>query len=332
MADPVDAIETMGITKEFKDIKAVKDMSLSIKQGEIFGILGPNGAGKTTLISMLCTILKPTSGTAKVNGHDIIKSKDQVRKSIGIVFQDPSLDNRLTALENLEMHAGLYGVPKGERKKRIAEVLEIVSLSDRAKELVKNYSGGMKRRLEIARGLIHYPKILFLDEPTIGLDPQTREHIWEYIKKLAQREHITIIVTTHYLEEADMLCDRVAIIDYGQIKVLDSPENLKNSLEGDVVKIEVDDIKDLEGKVREFEGVKKVLVTGKAINITVKDGEKLTPKLIEFIKLNGASVNSISIRKPSLGDVFLHYTGREMREEAGANADKMMMRMHMGGR
>jgi ABC-2 type transport system ATP-binding protein len=193
------AIETFNITKEFKEVKAVKDMNIQISQGEIFGLLGPNGAGKTTLLSMLCTILKPTSGTATVNGYDIIKQKDQVRRSIGIVFQDPSLDNRLTAMENLQMHAGLYGVPKEERGKRISEVLDIVGLSDRAKELVKNYSGGMKRRLEIARGLIHYPKILFLDEPTLGLDPQTREHIWEYIKKLAEREKITVIVTTHYL-------------------------------------------------------------------------------------------------------------------------------------
>jgi len=178
---------------------------LQIKEGEIFGLLGPNGAGKTTFISMLCTLLKPTSGTARVNGFDIIKQQAEVRKSIGIVFQDPSLDNRLTGRENLEMHAGLYGVPKTERKKRIEEVLELVALSERADDLVRNYSGGMKRRLEIARGLIHYPKVLFLDEPTLGLDPQTREHIWEYIKKLAEREHITVLITTHYMEEADAL-------------------------------------------------------------------------------------------------------------------------------
>jgi ABC-2 type transport system ATP-binding protein len=174
----MNVVETFNLTKEFNGLKAVNNVSLSIKEGEIFGLLGPNGAGKTTFISMLCTLLKPTSGTAKVNGFDIVKQQSEVRKSIGIVFQEPSLDNRLTGRENLEIHAGLYGVPKDERKKRIGEVLELVGLSDKADELVRNYSGGMKRRLEVARGLIHYPKILFLDEPTLGLDPQTREHIW----------------------------------------------------------------------------------------------------------------------------------------------------------
>lgn len=316
-------IETFNLTKEFNGLKAVDNLNLQINEGEIFGLLGPNGAGKTTFISMLCTILKPSSGTAKVNGFDIIKEKNNVRKSIGIVFQDPSLDNRLTGIENLEMHAGMYGVPKNERKKRIDEVLEIVSLADRAKELVKNYSGGMKRRLEIARGLIHYPKILFLDEPTLGLDPQTREHIWEYVKKLAEREKITIIVTTHYMEEADILCNRVAIMDYGQIKVLDTPESLKKSLEGDVVTLEVDNATDIENKIKNFDTVKKVHVIGNKISITVMEGEKFSPKILDFVKKNGVTVNSISIRKPSLGDVFLHYTGREIREEPADGRDRM---------
>jgi ABC-2 type transport system ATP-binding protein len=317
------AIETFNLTKEFDGLKAVDNLNVQINQGEIFGLLGPNGAGKTTFLSMLCTILKPSSGTAKVNGFDIIKQKSEVRKSIGIVFQDPSLDNRLTGRENLEMHAGLYGVPKSEREKRINEVLEIVALSDRAEELVKNYSGGMKRRLEIARGLIHYPKILFLDEPTLGLDPQTRNHIWEYIKKLAEREKITIIVTTHYTEEADVLCDRVAIMDHGQIKVLDTPENLKKSLEGDVVTLEVDDTKNIEDKIKNFDTVKKVHTIGKTIHITVKDGERASPKILDFAKKNGVVVNSISIRKPSLDDVFLHYTGKEIREEFGSEKEGM---------
>jgi len=317
------AIETFNLTKEFDGIKAVNNLDVQINQGEIFGLLGPNGAGKTTFISLLCTILKPSSGTATVNGFDILKQKSEVRKSIGVVFQDPSLDNRLTGMENLEMHAGLYGVPKSERGKRINEVLEIVALSDRAKELVRNYSGGMKRRLEIARGLIHYPKILFLDEPTLGLDPQTREHIWEYIKKLAVREKITIIVTTHYMEEADMLCDRVAIMDYGQIKILDRPENLKNSLEGDMVTIEVEDKKDIENKMKNFDSVKKVHVTDNSIHITVNDGERFAPKMLDFAKKNGVVVKSISIRKPSLGDVFLHYTGREIREETAGEKEGM---------
>ena len=205
-------ILTENLTKEFNGIVAVDKLNLEVEEGEIFGLLGPNGAGKTTTILMLCTILKPTSGSAKINGYDIVKQPNEVRKSIGIVFQDPSLDDRLTGRENLEMHAALYKVPKNIRRKRIEEVLELVELTDRADSLVKTYSGGMKRRLEIARGLIHYPKVLFLDEPTLGLDPQTREHIWRYIKELAKRENITIILTTHYMEEADFLCDRIAII------------------------------------------------------------------------------------------------------------------------
>jgi len=325
------AIETFNLTKEFDGLKAVDKLNVQINQGEIFGLLGPNGAGKTTFISMLCTILKPSSGTAKVNGFDIIKQKDKVRKSIGIVFQDPSLDNRLTGRENLEMHAGLYGVLKSEREKRINEVLEIVALSDRAKDVVRNYSGGMKRRLEIARGLIHYPKILFLDEPTLGLDPQTRDHIWEYIKKLAEREKITIVVTTHYMEEADVLCNRVAIMDYGQIKVLDTPDNLKNGLEGDIVTIEVNETKNIEDKIKNFDTVKKVYVTGNSIHITVKDGEKFAPKILDFVKKDGVKVNSINIRKPSLGDVFLHYTGREIREETASEKDSMRERARVRG-
>jgi len=264
---------------------------------------------------MLCTLLRPTSGTAKVNGFDIVKQQSEVRKSIGIVFQEPSLDNRLTGRENLEMHAGLYGVPKAERKKRIEEVLELVALSDRADELVKTYSGGMKRRLEIARGLIHYPKVLFLDEPTLGLDPQTREHIWEYIKKLAEREHITILLTTHYMEEADALCNRVAIMDYGEIKVLETPEALKNSLEGDVISLEVDKSEGTVEKIKDLEEVKKVHVINSTIFITVKNAESFAPKILDFVKSDGRAVKAISIRKPSLGDVFLHYTGREIREE-----------------
>jgi ABC-2 type transport system ATP-binding protein len=310
------------LTKEFNGLVAVKNVSLKIEEGEIFGLLGPNGAGKTTFISMLCTLLKPTSGTAKVNGYDIIKEQSQVRKSIGIVFQEPSLDNRLTGRENLEMHAGLYSVPKSERKKRIEEVLELVALSDRADELVRTYSGGMKRRLEIARGLIHYPKVLFLDEPTLGLDPQTREHIWEYIKKLAEREHITILLTTHYMEEADALCDRVAIMDRGEIKVLDTPEALKNTLEGDVVTLEVDK-HEIAEKIKSLEEVKKVQTVNSRIFITVKNAETFVPKILDFVKSNGTIVKAISIRKPSLGDVFLHYTGREIREE---KAEKVGMK------
>ncbi|MEM4625408.1 MAG: ATP-binding cassette domain-containing protein [Candidatus Pacearchaeota archaeon] len=308
-------LETFNLTKIFNGLIAVNNVTISIEEGEIFGLLGPNGAGKTTLISMLCTLLRPSSGTARVNGFDIIKQQSNVRKSIGIVFQEPSLDNRLSARENLEIHAGLYKVPKSERKNRIEEVLELVGLTERAEDLVKTYSGGMKRRLEIARALIHYPRILFLDEPTLGLDPQTREHVWKYIKLLAKRENITIFLTTHYMEEADALCNRVAIMDYGEIKVLDTPKKLKSKLEGDVIILEVDDASKLEENIRSFEEVKNIIVRDNKLFITGKDAEILAPKIIEFINKNNFLVKSINIRKPSLGDVFLHYTGREIRED-----------------
>ena len=231
------AIETSELTRRFNGLVAVDKLNISVERGEVFGLLGPNGAGKTTTISMLCTILKPTSGSARVNGFDIVKQDTQVRKSIGIVFQDPSIDDRLTGRENLYMHANLYGVPPGEQKSRIDRVLKLVELEGRADDLLRTYSGGMRRRLEIARGLIHYPKVLFLDEPTIGLDPQTREHIWSYIEDLRRAHEITMILTTHYMEEADRLSDRIAIMDYGKIVASDTPAKLKDTLEGDVITI-----------------------------------------------------------------------------------------------
>jgi len=212
-----------------------------VEEGEIFGFLGPNGAGKTTTLNMLATLLRPTSGTALVDGHDILKEPDAVRRSIGMVFQDPTLDTELTGRENLDFHGRLYGLSREVRRRRIEEVLEVVQLADRADELVKTYSGGMKRRLEIARGLMHYPRVLFLDEPTLGLDPQTRRAIWDYIRRLNREEGVTIILTTHYTEEADQLCDRVQIIDFGRIVALDTPENLKAKLQGDVVSLAFDD-------------------------------------------------------------------------------------------
>ncbi|MEM5790600.1 MAG: ATP-binding cassette domain-containing protein [Candidatus Aenigmatarchaeota archaeon] len=319
-------IETFNLTKKFNNLIAVNKVSLKIKEGEIFGLLGPNGAGKTTFISMLCTLLKPTSGKAKVNGFDIEKEQDKVRKSIGIVFQEPSLDNRLTGRENLEMHARLYGVQKGEGRKRIEDVLKLVELEEKANELVKNYSGGMKRRLEIARGLIHYPKVLFLDEPTLGLDPQTREHVWEYIKKLAKREGITILLTTHYMEEADVLCDRVAIMDYGKIIALGKPEKLKNKLGGDILILEVKDGENFSKKIKKIKDIKKVNLIGNKISITVKNSERFAPKVLEFARRNKIFISSISMRKPSLGDVFLYYTGREIREEMSEQKEAMKRR------
>ena len=233
-----DTIEVSGLTKVFDgSVRAVDEINFVVKGGEILGFLGPNGAGKTTTLNMLSTLLKPTSGTATVNGHDIVEEPDAVRRSIGYVFQDPTLDIELTGRENLDFHGRLYGINRSLRKQRIEEMLEVVQLTDRADNLVKTYSGGMKRRLEIARGLLHHPQVLFLDEPTLGLDPQTRRSIWEHIQRLNQEKKITIILTTHYTEEADYLCDRILIIDFGKIVALDTPDKLKAKLEGDVVSL-----------------------------------------------------------------------------------------------
>ena len=232
-------IETKNLTKQYENLTAVDSLNLSIKEGEIFGLLGPNGAGKTTTLMMLSTLIKPTAGTAKVNGFDIVRQPLEVRKSIGMVFQDPSSDDLLTGYENLKVHAMMYHVPKEKWEQRIKESLELVDLLDRKDDNVKKYSGGMRRRLELARGLLHEPKILFLDEPTLGLDPQTREHIWDYIEKIVKERKVTVIITTHYMDEADQLCDRTAIIDFGKVSALDSPAKLKETLGGDIMRLEV---------------------------------------------------------------------------------------------
>jgi ABC-2 type transport system ATP-binding protein len=273
------AIEVKNLTKEFNDLKAVDGISFQVQEGEIFGLLGPNGAGKTTTIKMLTTLLKPTGGEAKVWGYDVLKEKDKVRNSVGIVFQEPALDNRLTGYENLDFHARLYGLTKEIREKRIKEVLNLVELQDKAKVLVKDYSGGMQRRLEIARGLMHYPKVLFLDEPTLGLDIQTRRHIWDYILKLNEKEKTTIILTTHYMEEADYLCQRIAIIDFGKIIALDNPQNLKNILGGDVISIEADPLEKALNVFRNLIWIKKISQHNGVIDLNVVQGEKKIPQI-----------------------------------------------------
>jgi ABC-2 type transport system ATP-binding protein len=278
-------------------------------------LLGPNGAGKTTTISMLCTILKPTSGTARVNGFDIVKEATQVRKSIGIVFQDPSVDDRLTGRENLYMHANLYGVPASDQKSRIESVLKLVELEERADDLLRTYSGGMRRRLELARGLIHYPKVLFLDEPTLGLDPQTRDHVWKYIRELKETHDITVVLTTHYMDEADRLCDRIAIMDYGKIIALDTPAKLKETLEGDVIIVKANNLEALFLLVTEKMGLQKTRMVNGAIEITVRNGEGMLPRIVETATQNKIYVESISLREPNLEDVFLHYTGRMIRAD-----------------
>ena len=305
------AIKTINLTKKFKDITAVEDLNVEIKQGEIFGLLGPNGAGKTTTISMLCTILKPTEGSAKVNGYDILKEPEKVRKSIGIVFQQPSVDDILTGLENLRLHAMWYGVPKDMRKKRIDEVLELVGLQSRKNSLVKTYSGGMRRRLELARGLLHLPNVLFLDEPTLGLDPQTREHIWEYIEKMSRDREMTIVLTTHYMEEADSLCDRVAIIDQGKIIVMDAPDSLKDKVGGDIVYLTTTATDT--NKFRDIEEISKIEKKNNCIILTVKNASEHLQEILEIC----GKVERVEVRSASLEDVFINYTGKEIRAETG---------------
>lgn len=310
-------IEVRDLVKEYGDLVAVRGISFAVERGEIFGFLGPNGAGKTTTINILCTLLAPTSGSAVLDGCDVVKNRERVRESIGLVFQDPSLDDRLTARENLEFHAYAYRVPKDERSERIREVLEMVELLDRAKDRVETFSGGMKRRLEIARGLLHYPKVLFLDEPTIGLDPQTRNSIWSYIHDLKKRHDITIFLTTHYMDEAEN-CSRIAIIDYGEIIAMDTPEGLKGQVGGDVVKVTTEDDVEAERVLIEDFGV-TMIQDRECLCFEVESGERFIPR---FIRDFPVAVSSISLHRPTLDDVFLKLTGHEIRPEgADSKAD-----------
>ncbi len=319
------AIDVENLTKEFNGFVAVDHISFSIKKGEAFGLLGPNGAGKTTTMSMLSTMLKPTSGRASVNNFDILKEQDDVRKSIGIVFQDQSLDEELTAYENMDFHARLYRIPKDMREKKIINLLRLVELEEKKDNLVKTYSGGMRRRLEIARGLLHEPKVLFLDEPTLGLDPQTRNHLWNYIDSLNKEKGITIILTTHYMEEADKLCDRIAIIDKGKIIALDTSENLKESIGGDVIEIVSSDKDKLHSTITKYSWVKHADIHNGSVTIKLHNAEKHIVEIVNLASETGIDIESISIHKPTLEDVFLHYTGRTMREEEASSKDRMRM-------
>jgi ABC-2 type transport system ATP-binding protein len=330
----MDAIRVENLTKQFHDLTAVDHISFSVPEGELFGLLGPNGAGKTTTINMLSTLLKPTSGRAEIAGFDVAKSRDDVRKSIGIVFQEPALDGKLTGRENLEFHAMMYGIEKNERKRRIDEVMKLVDLTDRASALVEKYSGGMKRRLEIARGLIQHPKVLFLDEPTLGLDAQTRRHIWDYVKKLNRERKVTIILTTHYMEEADYLCERIAIMDRGKFVALDAPHKLKDVLGGDVVCLEVEgNLESFETELKTLDWIKKYSRREDELNLTMEKGERRIPELITMAQKHGITVSCVHLRKPSLEDVFLHFTGRTIREqEANLNERNRAMVMAHGRR
>jgi ABC-2 type transport system ATP-binding protein len=391
----INTIEVKALTKIFdKDVKAVNGISFNVKEGEILGFLGPNGAGKTTTLNMLSTLLRPTSGTATVNGHDILTEPDAVRRSIGYVFQDTTLDIDLTGRENLDFHGRLYGLDRDARQQRIKELLELVQLTDRADNLVKTYSGGMKRRLEIARGLLHHPKVLFLDEPTLGLDPQTRRSIWDHIQRLNQEKNVTIILTTHYTEEADYLSKRILIIDFGKIVALDTPDNLKARLKGDVVTLlfknpaEIETFRPLlESKnwihqinvvtsSNNYAAMSRMMQTtmsssmtiggnmpemdsrtigehtkipkpsqqkseqpsadeslqfgaetcAKCLNLLVDSGGHRIPEIVKLADEAKVILDSVELRKPTLDDVFLSVTGRNIREEKGSFLD--MVRRH----
>jgi ABC-2 type transport system ATP-binding protein len=306
----MEIIKTSALTKIYGRIQAVKSIDLSINKGEIFGLLGPNGAGKTTTIGMLCTIVRPSSGMASIAGYDVIKNPAQVRRQVGIVFQDPTLDTVLTGRENLELHARLYGVPSDIRQARINQMLELVDLQERGDDITRTYSGGMRRRLELARGLLHRPAVLFLDEPTLGLDPQTRARIWEYIRKMAQTEQTTVVLTTHYMEEAQQVCDRVGIIDHGRIIALDSPENLTQSLGGDMLVIKVKE-PPLE-KIRALSYVSQVKYSDDELEIVTKKAHLHIAQILSMIK----DVQCVEMRVPTLNDVFIKLTGRDIREDS----------------
>lgn len=317
-------IEVQNLTKRFGEVTAVNDLSFNVQKGEIFGFLGPNGAGKSTTINILSTLLAPTMGKAYINNFNVLSERDKVRRSIGLVFQDPSLDDHLTSEENLRFHAKLYGVPKEEYKKRMEEVLRLVDLWDRRKDVVKIFSGGMKRRLEIARGLIHYPQVLFLDEPTIGLDPQTRAHFWEYILKLKEERAMTIFMTTHYMNEAEY-CDRIGIIDYGKLVALDTPSNLKKKVGCDIIEMKSGDKERLKEELQARYQT-KVKEKDHILQLEVQDGERFLPRLFNELETR---IDAIALRKPTLEDVFLRLTGRAIRKQEASSQERMRTRGRM---
>jgi ABC-2 type transport system ATP-binding protein len=315
MTEPV--IGVSDLVKRYGEVEAVRGIGFEVQPGETFGFLGPNGAGKSTTIKILCTLADPTSGSAQVAGYDVVKNRDTVRRNIGLVFQDPTLDSYLTGEQNLRFHADLYGVPRAQLPARMRQVLEMVGLWDRRQAEVATYSGGMKRRLEIARGLLHAPRVLFLDEPTVGLDPQTRSSIWEYINDLKRQEDITIFLTTHYMDEAEN-CDRIAIIDHGKIVAIDTPENLKASVGKDRVQITTTNdsaaIKELKESFDLDAAVHEGMVT-----FNVEAGEQFVPRLFAGLR---QQIRSVSVARPSLDDVFMSYTGKTIRDAEATVGDR----------
>jgi ABC-2 type transport system ATP-binding protein len=324
---PEQIIQVNNLVKKYGQLVAVDDISFNVNQGEIFGFLGPNGAGKTTTINILCTLARPTSGQATLNGFDVVRQQNEVRHSIGLVFQDSSLDDRLTGLHNLRFHAMVYNVPASARNERIEQVLKMVDLWDRRNKFVRTYSGGMKRRLELARGLLHYPKVLFLDEPTLGLDPQTRNHIWEYVLDLQKREGTTVFLTTHYMDEAEK-ASRIAIVDRGKLVAMDTPLKLKHMVGKDIITVRTDDNTKAAEEIQSRYQT-EVRKDGDQLTFNVENGEEFLPV---FIKESGIKIASISLRRPTLEDVFLKLTGREIREEEVGDSIKEHLRQRRGGR
>jgi ABC-2 type transport system ATP-binding protein len=330
MNSPPPAIEVTDLVKSYGDIEAVRGVSFTVPPGEVFGFLGPNGAGKSTTINMLCTLARPTSGAARVNGYDITTQRDDVRRHIGLVFQDQTLDGHLTAAQNLRMHAELYGIDPGVVGERMRQMLEMVDLWDRRDQQVQTFSGGMRRRLEIARGLLHSPRVLFLDEPTVGLDPQTRSSIWRYIRALQDTEGTTIFMTTHYMDEAEF-CDRIAIMDRGELVVLDTPEALKASVGADRVVLGTADNDAALTALRERFGVDAQVAEG-AVTFHVEAGEAFVPRL--FAEL-GVAITSVSVSRPTLDDVFMRHTGTTIRDAETASAtdrNRATLRMLAGAK
>jgi ABC-2 type transport system ATP-binding protein len=324
------AITVHGLTKTFGEVRAVRGVDFEVATGEVFGFLGPNGAGKTTTINMLCTLAKPTSGEARVAGHDVVSERDDVRRNIGLVFQDPTLDGYMTAEQNLKLHAELYGVQSDLVRPRMHQVMEMVGLWDRKDSVVGTFSGGMRRRLEIARGLMHSPRVLFLDEPTIGLDPQTRRSIWDYIRELKEREEITIFMTTHYMDEAEW-CDRIAIMDHGEIVALDSPESLKAGVGQDRITIHTDDDQAAIAALERQFGIEAQVREG-AVVFGASSGAEFVPRLFAEFEL---PIRSVSVSRPTLDDVFMSYTGstiRDAEEDSSKHRNRVMMQMMTGGR
>jgi ABC-2 type transport system ATP-binding protein len=325
-----EAIRTDKLTKEFDGQVAVDELDLTVNRGEVFGFLGPNGAGKSTTIGMLCTLVTPTAGHGEVAGFDVVRQRDDVRRNIGLVFQDPTLDGYLTAERNLRLHAELYGIPRALVGDRLRQVLDMVGLWDRRESKVNTFSGGMRRRLEIARGLMHSPRVLFLDEPTIGLDPQTRSSIWSYIRELKRAEDITIFLTTHYMDEAEY-CDRIAIMDQGSIIALDTPEALKASVGRDRVQIRTDDDQAAIAALEARFGIAATVAEG-SVTFPVERGEAFVPRL--FAEL-GVGITSVRVSRPTLDDVFMAYTGMTIRDaETGsaADQDRVLLRALAGAR